>query len=350
MQVLEDLDALAGNISFRHVVGNPMLVTAAVDRIAIQQLPDMGKNQRLSGQVTWVGTSSMEIRMQISEIIPAGEGETSSEDHWLEAYFTFVAVDPTTHRPIKICPLVPETSEERALFELGAMKAARKKQNRKKGSFKAGEVMSEEFASQDKRVAGLLQEAFPLLRMPSLADPNSILMSHTMMQNTLVAQPQVRNLNDKIFGGFLMRRAFELAFANAYTFGGEWPEMLEVDNITFHRPVDIGNLLHFQSRVIYTLPDGGDLGVGVAPHKGKPLVMIEVLCTVLQPEKIEAHISNRFYFTFLLPSKDSCRKVLPGTLEEARGMVERMVADEEQAGLQKGYLCKMTLDKRNKGT
>ena len=35
-KVLEDLDALAGNIAFNHVVGNPLIVTAGVDRIRIR--------------------------------------------------------------------------------------------------------------------------------------------------------------------------------------------------------------------------------------------------------------------------------------------------------------------------
>ena len=114
--------------------------------------------------------------------------------------------------------------------------------------------------------------------------------------------------------------------------------MLEVDNITFHTPVDVGDLLQFTSRVIYSLPKGGNLGSGVAVHSGKPLIMIEVECFVMEPSSVKAHLSNRFYFTFLLPTKVSCRKVLPGTLGEARRMVSRMVADEEQAGLRKGYL------------
>ena len=114
--------------------------------------------------------------------------------------------------------------------------------------------------------------------------------------------------------------------------------MLEVDNITFHKPVDVGDLLQFTSRVIYSLPQGGDLGTEVAAHSKKPLIMIEVECFVMEPDTVKAHLSNRFYFTFLLPTKDSCRKVLPGTLGEARRMVSRMIADEEQAGLRKGYL------------
>ena len=195
-KILEDLDALAGNTAFHHVVGNPMLVTAAVDRIALREIPRLEKDQRLSGQVTWVGNSSMEIRMQIHEF-----NGNESADHWLEAYFTFVAVDPETNKPIKICPLVPETSEERALFELGALKAAKKKQSRKRGMFSVGKQVTEEDVDMEKRAEQLLQEAFPLLQMPSLADSESILMQNTVLTNTLIAQPQVRNLSNRIFGG-----------------------------------------------------------------------------------------------------------------------------------------------------
>jgi len=108
--------------------------------------------------------------------------------------------------------------------------------------------------------------------------------------------------------------------------------------------VNVGDLLQFTSRVIYSLPDGGNLGAEVKKHSSKPLVMIEVECYVMEPEIVKAHLSNRFYFTFVLPTKESCRKVLPGTLEEARRMVQRMVADEEQAGLGKGYLHQYDLE------
>jgi len=329
-----------------------MLVTAAVDRIALREIPRLKHDQRLSGQVTWVGNSSMEIRMQIHEVnstTPTDNDNATDTDngtdtdantaeHWLEAFFTFVAVDPETKRPTKICPLSPETSEERALFELGALKAAKKKENRKRGQNFVGKTLTEDDMKMEQRAEQLLEEAFPLLHMPSLADSQAILMSQTVLQNTLIAQPQVRNLANRIFGGFLMRRAFELAFSNAYCFGGCWPHMLEVDNITFHTPVDVGDLLQFTSRVIYSLPSGGNLGTDVAVHSDKPLAMIEVECFVMEPGTAKAHLSNRFYFTFLLPDKDSCKKVLPGSLGEARRMVSRMVADEEQAGLGKGYL------------
>jgi acyl-coenzyme A thioesterase 9 len=40
-----------------------------------------------------------------------------------------------------------------------------------------------------------------------------------------------------MFGGFLMKCAFELAFATAYTSGGCRPLFKEVDEIAFLQPV-----------------------------------------------------------------------------------------------------------------
>jgi acyl-coenzyme A thioesterase 9 len=108
---------------------------------------------------------------------------------------------------------------------------------------------------------------------------------------------------------------------------------LEVDDISFESPVDVGDLLVFNSRVLYTLPEGGYLGDYVTDHGGMPLVMVEVEAWVTEPEKAEARVSNHFYFTFGLPVGTSCRKVLPGNIDEARRMASRMTADKEQASL-----------------
>ena len=50
----------------------------------------------------------------------------------------------------------------------------------------------------------------------------------------------------------MRRRAYELAFATAYMFAGQRPTFKEVDEVTFMRPVDVGDLLKFRSCVIHT--------------------------------------------------------------------------------------------------
>lgn len=75
--------------------------------------------------------------------------------------------------------------------------------------------------------------------MPALADRNSILIRDTRLENAIICQPQQRNMHGRIFGGFLMRRAFEIAFSTAYVFGGIRPLFLEVDHVDFRRPVSM---------------------------------------------------------------------------------------------------------------
>lgn len=55
----------------------------------------------------------------------------------------------------------------------------------------------------------------------------------TSLSNTFVCQPQQRNMHGRIFGGFLMRRAFELGFATTYLFAGSRPSFVRVDEVTF---------------------------------------------------------------------------------------------------------------------
>jgi len=346
-RLLEDLDALAGNIAFFHCHTEnkdeseyPVIVTASVDRIRLHERPLVGSDQSLSGSVTWTGTSSMEIRMQCTS--------AGSDKEWLEAFVTFVTLDPHTKKPMKIPALVPTNDRERADFAAGAARAAAKKQRRHQ------QRQAENTAAIDTQAAALLEEAGPLLTMPSLADPHSILLPNTHMQNAMIAQPQAQNLHKRVFGGFLMRRAFELAFSNAYLFGGTRPIFLEVDEVSFASPVDVGDLLVFHSRVLYTETVVGDLrDYGYNHHRDEgsssddaeakgaqtntnnlTLLHIEVEAWVTVPENVSARMSNQFYFTFAVDARDvpqqRVRKVLPSNIDEARRVAMRMFVDAEQ--------------------
>lgn len=83
----------------------------------------------------------------------------------------------------------------------------------------------------------LLAEGRVFCDMPALADRDSILIRDTRHENSLMCQPQQRNIHGRIFGGFLMRKASELAFSNAYAFAGAAPCFIEVDHVDFFKPV-----------------------------------------------------------------------------------------------------------------
>jgi acyl-coenzyme A thioesterase 9 len=343
-KILEDLDALAGNVAFFHVddslsatgtPSHPIIVTASVDKISLHDRPVSGSNQNLSGQVTWTGNSSMEIRMKCVQ-----EGCTKE---WLDAYVTFVTLDPVTKKPTKLPQIVPSTPEEAADFDAGTIRAEIKKLRRKKNQSNT--------TTDDVQILAenLLAQAGPLLNMPSLANPLTILLKNTKMQNAEIAQPQAQNLHNRIFGGFLMRRAFELAFSNAYLFGGSRPIFVEVDEVSFTSPVDVGDLLVFNSCVLYTeaevdLTDYFHVHHGASYGTKLPVVHIEVEAWVTEPEKVSAKLSNLFSFTFAISPKTNdaienssdcliqnrIRTVLPSNIDEARRMAKRILSDAEQ--------------------
>jgi acyl-coenzyme A thioesterase 9 len=93
-------------------------------------------------------------------------------------------------------------------------------------------------------------------------------------------------------------------------------------------PVDVGDLLKFQSRVVYTHIQEDPLG----DFDGlTQTVSLEVEAWVIDPVNASAKLSNQFYFTFALPSGTPVRKVLPANADEARKIATRVIADRIQA-------------------
>lgn len=68
-------------------------------------------------------------------------------------------------------------------------------------------------------------------------------------------QPQYRNRhNFMIFGGFLLKQTFELAFCCAASFSHSRPTFLNLDPSTFANPAPVGSVLYLTATVAYTDP------------------------------------------------------------------------------------------------
>ena len=95
---------------------NRIVVTASVDNVSFKKSIQLGHVVTLSAHVTRAFNSSMEVHIQVkAEDIPSGSKSMSNS-----AFFTFVAVDQSG-RPIDVPEVVPETKEEKLLYE-GALK------------------------------------------------------------------------------------------------------------------------------------------------------------------------------------------------------------------------------------
>jgi len=128
--------------------------------------------------------------------------------------------------------------------------------------------------------------------------PDHLWMEDCRLKNVIICFPQQRNIYGKIFGGFffLMRSAFELAWANAASFSSSHPITLAVDDIMFRKPVDVGRLLYLSSQICYT--NGNQM-------------QVRVHAEVVNIEKGTQDTTNTFYFTFLSGDGKTVRKVMP---------------------------------------
>ncbi|KAK9809579.1 hypothetical protein WJX73_004048 [Symbiochloris irregularis] len=266
-KLLEDLDSLAGNVAFLHCDPGPGY---RLPMLVTASVDAIQINHRLNLD------NDLEISGQVvwtgtssmdirMELKQAERGDDPS----LVALFTFVARDPVTKKSTRINPLDPRMPREKELFAERQQKADARKAARQ------------------------------------------------------------RNLHGRVFGGFLMRRAYELAFATAYMFSGTRPRFVMVDEITFQRPVDVGDLLRLRSLVLHTnsLPAGisgvsSDIPAGASVGR----VHVQVTALVTQPERVASNITNTFEFIFEVsiaaaPEIEGCKllkRVLPSTEEEAK--------------------------------
>ncbi|XP_028780139.1 acyl-coenzyme A thioesterase 9, mitochondrial-like isoform X2 [Neltuma alba] len=317
-KLVEDLDALAGTIAFKHSCNEDgttrplILVTASVDKMVLKKPILIDIDLTIDGAVTWVGRSSMEIQLELIQ-----STQDTSDSQALVANFTFVARDSTTGKSALINQISPETEHERFLWE----EAEQRNRLRKLKRAEYNHVQNGDTA----RLCSLLAEGRIFSDMPALANRDSILMKDTRLENSFICQPQQRNIHGRIFGGFLMRRAFELAFSTAYVFAGAAPRFLEVDHVDFFKPVDVGNFLRLKSCVLYTERE----------NLTEPRVNVEVIAHVIKPELRSSEVSNRFYLTFAVNPEAikggrRIRHVVPATEEEAIKVLERMDVEDSK--------------------
>ena len=199
------------------------------------------------------------------------------------------------------------------------MQVEQKTLRRKVKRQKAQQQQQQPGTGQKSMMDLLLQQARPLLEMPCLADPTCILVDSTRLSNSTTMQPQQRNMSNRIFGGFLARRAYEIAFSTCYLFAGSRPEFSEMLHVDFLTPVDVADLMRFDSCVLYTKVDAGH-----------PEVHVQVIAMICKPEEVTSRVSNTFNFIFKVPLKATLKKVLPSNLDQAKKIIERLEAGREE--------------------
>ena len=138
-RLLSDMDQVASISAAKH--SRLECVTASVDTVEFLHPIRPTDSVTFESFVIWTGTSSMEIFIKVyAENLKTGDSKVASI-----AYFTFIALDEN-RKPARIPQIVPETKEERYLFEKSKQRTQfredKKRHNKEIASFLRNEYSS----------------------------------------------------------------------------------------------------------------------------------------------------------------------------------------------------------------
>ena len=234
--VLEILDKVAEEAALNYVNQfhpDARVVTAAIDNIVIRQAIDITRDLTFAATINHIGRSSLEIGIRVEQ-----PGETT--EHIASCYFTMVARsgygDDVTSVALPPIDYVEPMERRRAGKALARREEYRHQQAalHEPPSRSEWETLDALHQAQDEPgFAGLLCG-------PLVTDA---------WERTY---PDQENVPFTIFGGYLIRRAFELSSICSELVAPNRSIIAAVNRINFFHPVRMGDKLHFTSRVVYT--------------------------------------------------------------------------------------------------
>ena len=119
-QLVQWIDIVAGVVARRH--SNRNVTTVSIDNLHFKEAAYVNNTMLLVGRITYVGNTSMEVR--VDTFVESLSGEKRLVNR---AYLVLVALDDT-ERPTKVPGIILETEEETAEWEAGEKRNALRKQ------------------------------------------------------------------------------------------------------------------------------------------------------------------------------------------------------------------------------
>ncbi|KAM0788991.1 hypothetical protein ACM66B_003060 [Microbotryomycetes sp. NB124-2] len=330
-RLMEDFDTTAGAAAYRYILPDGakvsdafrhgiFVVTASVERMdVLRPLSELDGtvDLRLSGHVAYASESSLEVFIRLSTV--ARDGAAGSTI--LIGRFAMAARKYSGGKHL-IPKLVIENEAEQEMFEMGRDSRATKKEQ---------SLKSLETTPPTPEEVKILHELFgkqaDMFDRNAPTPSNVVWMSDPMirLKSAQLMHPQERNVHNKVFGGFLMRLAFESGYSVACLFARGPVTFIALDELTFKKPVEIGSLLILDSNVTFS------------PIHGKHSsfhVSVEASTIDLYSGKRE--VTNTFHFTFA-SEKPLERHVLPRSYKQAIAWLDAQRRRERGIAVRKTY-------------
>ncbi len=235
-KLLETLDKVAENTALAYVnrfYPDARVVTAAIDSIVVRDLTDTTHDLVFSAQINHVGKSSMEVGIRV-ECLGVGSHHVAS------CYFTMVARSTESGEGKSL--ILPPLHYQLKIEEKRHSKAELRRLAYREGLAKADQMPSlDEYLFLKK-----------LHKEQESAEIEGIRANELVLESTIRAYPEQENVPKTVFGGYLIRKAYELAALTAEKVTADRVIPFQVNRINFNQPVLLGDQLKFTARVVYT--------------------------------------------------------------------------------------------------
>lgn len=268
--LLEVLDIVAGETAIAYVrrfYPEGEVVTASIDNIIIRNSAEVTHDVICSARINYVGRSSLEVGIRVEQ--QAGDGKMR---HVGSCYFMMVARSGAGDGAVSLDlpPLeYPGELEMKRADKARARRDACKGQQKKAlqpPSLHEYEVLSSLHGAQD-------EQGFAGLKVGQLVTESWERMF-----------PELEKVPQSIFGGYLMRRAYELAAICAELVAPGRAVIKVVNRINFLHRVLIDDKLHFTCRVV---------------HTGRTSISVESDIERISRDRRSKALSNTCLFTFV---------------------------------------------------
>lgn len=268
--LLEELDIMAEQTALAYVrLFHPegRVVTAAIDNIVVRHVVDVSRDIVLHARINHVGRSSLEIGIRVEH--PATV--TSELQHIASCYITMVARGGAgAGESLPLPPLEYVSDEEKS--RATKVVAARDEYRQQQASL-LSPPSREEYEMLDAMHRAQEEPGFAGLAC-----------SRLVAEAWERMYPEQEYVPQRIFGGYLMRRAYELSGICSELVAPDRSIIAAVNRINFFHPVRLGDKLHFTSRVVYT---------------NESFVCVEAGIERISRDRTTKALSNSCLFTFV---------------------------------------------------
>lgn len=306
-RLMEDMDLFAVWVCHQHLkvptlpdnVHLPYtFVTILVDKITFSDVRTKAtEDVRLSGHVSWVGRSSMEI------VVWLEQKENGSWKKITRALFLMAARNATNTAAAPVNPIQPANEEEKTILAGGEQRKKRRQVLQSSSIFKVEPNDYEQSLMYDLYKRTTPQTTMELNKR--LLPHNCRWMSDSFVTNTMASFPENRNAHNKVFGGFLMRNALEISWVGANLYCKNRPKLEHICDISFEKPVSVNSFIKMTAYVVYTEVN---------------YVQMMTVADVIDSATGDQLTSNVFYYTFSAP--DKVAEVLPRSYHETMWYIQ----------------------------